>query len=933
LIAFAILSFSLRAFAQGDLLPIPIDTAIKYGRLDNGLTYYIRHNKMPKNRAEFFIAQRVGSILEEDAQSGLAHFLEHMAFNGSKNFPGKTMINYLENIGVKFGENLNAYTGFDETVYNISNVPVVREGIIDSCLLVLHDWSGSIRLETSEIDKERGVIREEMRTRSHASFRQIEKLLPLIMPGSRYAKRMPIGTEQVVMNFKPEELKSFYEKWYRPDLQAIIVVGDIDAEQIEQKIKRLFADIPQPANPAPRLYYPVPDNETPLAAIAKDREATNTTVSIYYKHDPLTAEEYASMKGLITNYVKFVSAQMMNDRFSEILQKANPPFIRAGGGDDRFIVAKTKDAWNVAGTAKEGGIEETLKSIVRETERVKRFGFTESEYERAKNNLVKHFESAYKERGKSKNTGYAREYVDHFVNGGYIPGIEFEYRTMEKIAGLIPVDYINNYSAKILAGRNVVIALTCPEKEGAVHPSEQDLLAWFDAAQKEELEAYRDHVSREPLLSDLPQGGKIISTDTKDRFDATRYTLSNGVQVIVKPTKHKDDEILMSATSPGGSSLFPETETTHIKLYNSLCNIGGLGKFSAVDLRKMLSGKKVSVSPQVLLRTEGFTGNASPKDLETLLQLVYLHFTAPRMDEEAFRSYIQRLKAQTKSMEANPSVSLTDTLQKSLYKNLPRMRRLKPEDLQEVDYQKIMSWRKDRYKDAGDFTFIFTGNIDPEATKDLIARYLGALPSVKRKESPVAVNLDYHRGIIRNTFSKAMQNPTTTVVDIYSGHLAPTLENEIKMDILQQILRIVYTEKVREDEGGAYSVGVQGNIASYPVGQSILQISFDTNAEKKDLLNEIVHRELKQIATSGPRPEEFKKVVEFMTKKQAENEQENNYWMSVIRQYEERKYDGFTQYIKTLNKITPRDIKNFANRLIKQGNMVEVIMVGIKQTD
>ncbi|MDR2628311.1 MAG: insulinase family protein [Dysgonamonadaceae bacterium] len=913
------------------LQALPVDVAVKYGKLDNGLTYYIRHNEMPRQRAEFFIAQRVGSILEEDGQSGLAHFLEHMAFNGTKNFPGKAMVDCLENIGVKFGENLNAYTAFDETVYNISNVPVVREGIVDTCLLVLHDWSGFISLDAAEIEKERGVIREEMRTGGHASFRQVEKLLPMLMPGSRYAKRLPIGTEEVVMNFKPEELRAYYEKWYRPDLQAVIVVGDIDPEVTEQKIKRLFADIPRPVDPAPRVYYGVDDNETVLTGIVKDKEATNTSVSIFYKHDPLTEEELASMKGLLTNYLKSVSSQMMNERFSEILQKANPPFLRARGGDNSFLYAKTKDAWNVTGIAKENGVEETFKSIVRETERIKRFGFTESEYERAKSNLIKYFENAYNERAKSKNIGYAREYADHFLNGGYIPGIEYEYRSMKNVADRLPVESVNRYMEEMLGNRNVVIALTCPEKEGLTYPSESDLSAWFDEIRTEPVEAYTDNVSREPLLSELPGGGEIVASDTKGRFGTRVYRLSNGVRVVIKPTRYKDNEILMSATSPGGASLFPETETTNIKLYGTLCDVGGLGKFSAIDLRKLLAGKNVSVYPQMQLRTEGFAGNASTEDFETMLQLLYLHFTAPRVDEEAFQSVVQRLKSQIESREADPSVALTDTLQKSLYSNLARMGRLRADDFREADYQKIMDWRKDRYRNAADFTFIFTGNIDPEASKDVIARYLGALPSTgRRSERPAPVNVACKRGIVRNTFRKEMQNPLTTVVNIYSGRVKPTQENRIKMDLLRQILRLVYTEKVREDEGGTYGVGVNGSISDYPEGQTLLQISFDTGAEKKDLLNEIVHRELNNIAQDGPRPEDFRKVVEFTVKKHAENEQENAYWLSIIRQYEETKYDAHTRYSAILNRITPKDIRDFAHALLKQKNLVEVVMVGVK---
>ncbi len=922
-------TFGNQLFAQDELQPIPIDSKVRYGKLENGLTYFIRHNELPKQRAEFFIAQKVGSVLEEDNQAGLAHFLEHMAFNGTKNFPGKTMINYLETIGVKFGENLNAYTAFDETVYNISNVPVSREGIVDSCLLVLHDWSGFISLETDEISKERGVIREEMRTRNSASYRQIEKLLPIIMPGSQYAKRLPIGTEDVIMNFKPEDLRTYYHKWYRPDLQGIIVIGDIDVDQIEAKIKKMFADIPQPVNPAERIYYPVPDNQEPLVGIVQDKESTNSQVSVYYKYDPMPAQLKASTPGLVMNYMNMVLSKMLNDRFSELRESANPPFVYAGASDGDFIVAKTKDAWVVGAVAKENGIEEALKSITREVQRAKQSGFTPSEYERAKTNVLKWFENQYNERGKTNNARYAREYSSYFTDGGYIPGIEYEYRKMEEIAPHITVEYLNQYFGQLVQGdKNVVISLTCPEKEGVVYPAADQLLAWYNEAKGEKPEAYEDKTSNEPLIDVLPAGGKITKTTQDKVFGTTNYTLSNGVKVVIKQTDFKDDEIQMNASKPGGSSLFPENDFINQKMYGSLSNIGGLKNFSNVDLNKVLAGKKVSVYPFVSTRFEGMSGSSSPKDFETMLQLIYLHFTAPRTDDDAFRSFMERLRSQLENQEANPNVALADTFCYTLYQQPEKFSRIKISDLPSVDYHKIMNWRKERYKDADDFTFIFVGNIHPDEVKSLIAKYLGALPATNRKEKPKDVNLRYKQGKIVNAFNKEMQNPKTTVIDVYSGELQTTLVNRIQMDMLQQILRIVYTEKIREDEGGTYGVGVRGSIANYPAGQTSLQISFDTNADKKDMLNKIVHDELFSIAQRGPRPEDFNKVKEFMVKKQAENEQENGYWLGSIISYYEQGYNGYTEYLNTLQRISSEDIRNFTATLLNQKNMVELMMVG-----
>ena len=919
-------------WAQDMLQPIPIDSSVRYGTLENGLTYYIRHNKQPKERAEFFIAQKVGSVLEEDSQAGLAHFLEHMAFNGLQNFPDKTMINYLEAIGVKFGENLNAYTGFDETVYNISNVPVIREGIVDSCLLVLHGWSSFISLQEKEIEKERGVIREEMRSRNHANYRQLEKLLPIIMPGSQYANRMPIGTEEVIMNFKPEELRAYYRKWYRPDLQAVIIIGDIDVDQIENKIKKLFADIPKPVDPATRIYYPVPDNDEPIVGIMQDKESTRTLISLNYKHEPMPDNVYASTPGLVMNYIKSVISRMLNARFAEISEKANPPFIYAGANHGEFLVAKTKDAWNFSALAKEEGIENALKSITREIQRVKQFGFTASEYEREKINVLKSYENLFNEREKTKNNNYAREYVDHFINGGYIPGIEYEYNKMQEIAPHITVEYLNQYFDQIIGDKNVVLYLTTQEKEGLEVPSEATFLSWYKDAQKETLEAYEDKVSDEPLMTELPSGGKITKVVKDQKLNTTNYELSNGVKVIIKQTTFKDDEILMRATSEGGSSLFPETDVANIKAYRIFSNIGGLRNFSAIDLQKVLAGKKVNVQPNVAITHEMLSGNSSPKDFETMLQLIYLNFTDPRIDDEVFQSYKERLHAQLKSQEANPAIALTDTLNITLYQKPERNARLKPEEFDLFNYQTIMDWRKDRYKDAGDFTFIFVGNINPAEVEPLIAQYLGSLPSIKRKETyRKDINIAFNGGIIKKDFDKEMEDPKTTIVNMYSGSLQPTLSNRVQMDILQQILRIVYTEKVREDEGGTYGVRVSGGISDYPQGQAYLQISFETNAEKKSLLNEIIHREFALLAQDGPRVEDFNKVKEFMLKKQMENEQENGYWAGVIENMVEYKYDSYTNYTNTLQKITVKDIQNFTSSLYNQKNLVEVIMTGVKK--
>ena len=909
---------------------LPIDPKIRYGQLSNGLTYYIRHNELPKERADFYIAQKVGSMQEEDNQAGLAHFLEHMAFNGSSHFPGNGIIRYLETVGVKFGTNLNAYTSFDQTVYNISDVPVTKPGTVDSCLLILHDWSNALLLEKDDIDKERGVIREEMRSSNHASFRQIEKLLPLVMPDSKYAKRLPIGTEEVIMNFKPEELRDYYHKWYRPDLQGIIIVGDIDADQMESKLKSVFADVLAPVNPAQRIYYDVAENIEPLVGAVTDKESTRTLVEIDFKHKPLPREARGSIQGLIINYLNSIASLIFSERFSDLTQKANPPFIGAQSRNGEFLAAKTEESWSSVAVVKNNDVETALKTLTRELMRVKKYGFTESEYERAKSNHLTLMENAFNERDKTKNSAYANEYVDHFLNGGYIPGIEVEYHTVKAVSEEVPVQVVNQYIEGLIGDKNIVISLMAPEKEDVTVPAKEQLLTWFNEARNEDIQALEETASNEPLLTELPKGGKTVS-ETQDKiFDATVLTLSNGVKVAIKPTKLKADEILMGATSPGGSSLFPESEMINVQLYNSISGIGGLGKFSQTELNKALAGKKVQVRPAIGLTYEGFTGSSSVKDFETMLQLIYLNFTAPRIDEEAYQSTVARIKSQLENMEANPEIALQDTLLKTLYADQNRHFRLKAGDLDKANYQTIEKWRKDRYADAGDFTFVFTGNMDLETAKPLIEKYLGSLPSIHRKETFAKVNENYRPGPIKSAFDREVQNPKANVVDIYWTHFDYTLKNRIETNMLQQILRIVYTEKVREEEGGTYGVSVSGNISNYPEGQSMLQIYFETEPAKSGYLNKIVHGVLQDMAEDGPREVDFNKVKEYMLKKQQENEQENSYWRGVMLTWYRQNHNEYTDYVKTLNAVTPADIREKVQALLDSKNAIEIIMTGVK---
>lgn len=921
---------SIPAMAQ-QMQPLPIDNKVRYGKLDNGLTYYIRHNEQPKQRAEFFIAQRVGSVLEEDSQRGLAHFLEHMAFNGTKNFPGKTMLNYLETIGVKFGTNVNAYTSFDETVYNLSNVPMTRETIIDSCLLVLHDWSSFISLEDKEIDKERGVILEEWRTRRDAQDRMWEQSFPEIYPNSQYAYRMPIGIMSVVDNFKYQTLRDYYKKWYRPDLQAIVVVGDFNVDQVEAKLKKIFADIPKPVNPAKRIMYPVPDNAKPLVSVATDKEATSTTVAVFFKHDPLPEDIKPTAIALIQNYLTGLGQTMLNNRLAELTQTANPPFIGAEVEDGEYLVSRTKDAFTAYAACKEGEIEKSMTALLKELYRVDKFGFTESELERAKANMLRSIESIYKEREKQYNNSFVREYVSHFTTGEVIPGIEYEYNFMNNVLPKLTLQQVNQSIQELLGDSNVVVFVSGPQKEGLKYPTKEDLLTVFEKAKAAELTPYQDEVLSEPLLPREPQAGKVIKSEEDKKFGTTIWTLSNGAKVVLKKTDFKEDQILMKGSSFGGTSLIDNKEIINIMAINDVIGINGLGNYSRVDLPKVLAGKKASASASVGTTTENINGSCSPKDLATMMQLTYLCFTAPLTDSAAFISYQKRSKAMLENNEANPMIIYRDSLYHAMYGDHPRAKRMKADMIDKVDYKRIMEIYAQRFANAGDFTFFFVGNVNTDSLKPLVEKYIASLPAKGKKERFSDTKLNIRPGTIKHHFDKVMETPKSTVYTIYSGKCPYTLENQLKMSMLTQILDIVYTEKVREDQGGTYGVGVNGSVSNYPKEQFRLLIGFDTNEQKRDTLIDIVYKELKQIALNGPSEVNFNKVKEFMLKKHKEDLRENGYWSGILYNAYMEKQDLHSQYDTTINSLTPDKIKKFTAYILSQGNNVEVVMNGKKK--
>ena len=929
LLVAALVAFIMPAVAQEVnpmAQPLPIDANVRYGVLENGLTYYIRHNETPQNRAEFHIAQRVGSVLEEENQRGLAHFLEHMAFNGTGNFPGKNMLNYLEQNGIKFGVDINAYTGLDETVYRVSNVPTTNPGLVDSCLLVLHDWSCDILLQEAEIDSERGVIHEEWRQRNNAQWRIMEKVIPVMFQGSQYANRLPIGTMEVVMNFPYQDLRDYYEKWYRPDNQAIIVIGDINVDQMEARVKELFGKIEMPANPAERIYFEVPNNEVPIYVVGSDVEATSTDVDIYFKHDPLPREYKGTMIGVVQNYIESVASIMLRNRYSEICQKPNSPFLYAYGYDGKYFgLSATKDAFTLSAGVEEGKVIDGLKGLIREAERAGRYGFTASEYERAMADHLSQLENAYNERNNRRNIQYANEYIRHYIDGGYIPGIELEFQLIKGMAPQIPVEAVNQYIAEAITDNNIVVSVTGPEKEGVVYPTTEEVLAAIKEVKEEAIEAYVDEVSNEPLIAEELTPGRVIAELDGIIPGTTEWILSNGVRVILKKTDFKDDEIIMNANSKGGKLLYGEEDLSTLKVFPYLYESGGLGNFSSTALRKALAGKNVRVGMSLGNYSEGVSGYSSVKDLETMLQLVHLSFTNIRKDQEVYDVNKNQYQSMYANNASDPKYIFNDSLLNTLY-NTPMVGMLKVEDFANADYDRMLAIAKERTANAADFTFNFVGSFDPEVLRPLVEKYIGSLPASSERETinPTALT---RKGTVNNHFSLPMENPAASVYVIYSGHSKYNIRKDILMDMFSQIMDIVYTETIREQEGGTYGVGTSGSIGNLD-DEWMFFFGFDTNVEKQEYLTRRAQEELMKVVNNGVREADFNKVKEYMLKEYSNNIRENSYWSQVLTQhvFDNNIEVGYKQALET---ITMDELNNFLRTIFHNNdNVIEVVMKG-----
>ncbi|MBD8387124.1 pitrilysin family protein [Dysgonomonas sp. BGC7] len=911
------------------IVDIPMDTTVKKGVLSNGLTYYIKKNTYKSKKADFYIVQKVGSMQEEDNQSGLAHFLEHMAFNGTKNYPGrKTMLDYLEKNGAKFGVNVNAYTSYDETVYNLSDIPLTRDGIMDSCLLILHDWSHFITLDNNEIDKERDIIKEEWRTRNNADQRIYAKLFPIMFEGSKYANRMPIGDMEIVENFPYQVIKDYYNKWYRPDLQAIIIVGDVDADKVEQRIKSMFADIPKPINPAERIYYPVKDNKERIVAVATDPEATSSSVSVYFKHNIIELGKRQQKDAIKKSILSNMGGQLLSDRYQEIARKSGAPFTGASAYDGQYSVSVTKNAFILAAGCKENQVITALTALLREKNRILKHGFIQSELDRYKLNMLQYYDQLYSNKDKQPNDGYVQAYIQNFIQNEPAMGIEYEYALIKDILNEIDLQSINSYMGSVLENdsENVVVTIEGPQRADILYPSKEQVNEVFASVRLSDIEPYSDTLESTSLIDVLPEAGKVVKVDKNGQFGSTVWKLSNGITIVLKHTDFKNDQIVMSGLSYGGTSMFEDNEVLEAGLINIVPSVGGVGAFSSSDLQKVLAGNSAQVAPSVSQWTQSFSGTSTKKDLETMLQLVYLYFTSPRRDNEAFTSFSERLKEQLRNNEMDPSAAFSDSVRTALYASSPRAKGLKYRDVDNLDYSRIIEMYQQSFAVPSSFTFVFVGTIDESVLQPLVEQYLGSLSSVAK--SPDCCNLRYgmRKGEYSKHFNQTMETPMSSIMKIYSGMIGRNVKNSISLGILNQILDIVYTRTIREAEGGTYGVNTNISVNRVPDGETLLQITYTTEPGKVSALNAQIDKELKNIAEVGPSDTDFNKVKEYLLKNYDDQKKQNQYWVSHLLTYYFYSEDFSSDYYSTLENITPDDIKSIAKELLSQDNHIEVIM-------
>lgn len=914
--------------AMAQMPPIPVDKNVKIGHLENGLTYYIRHNAFPEHVASFYIAQKVGSINENDDQRGLAHLLEHLAFNGTEHFKGNSLQDYLQSIGVEYGRNLNAYTSIDKTVYYFTDVPTTRTSAVDSCMLILKDWSNGISLTKEAINDERDVVHNEYRMRMVGQQLMLERNLPKLYQGEKYGYRMPIGLMSVVDGCDPETLRAYYRKWYRPDNQAIIIVGDIDVDHVEAQIKKLFSGIKVPKNAAKVVPVPVADNDTAIYVIDKNKEQKFDMINIMMKTDAYPDSLKGNMAYLVMGYLRSVVGSMFDARLAEQTREADCPFLQGSAGIGSYLISGTKDAFSISGVAKPGKVKEAYAAFLREAKRVRDFGFTATEYARAKENFMSGMETMYENRNKMKNEQFTTQYVDHFTDNEPIPSLEDEYKIYQMIVPSFTVEHINDAMKNLISetDTNFVSMVLMKEAEGVSYPTEQELAAIVKQVRGEKLEAYVDNVKQEPLMASAPKAGSIKKVVENKVLGFKKLTLSNGAKVVLKKTDYKDNEIRVAGSANVGYSAF-QNDPVNAANASTVWEVSGLAGFTGNDLQKMLAGKQCSVGLTMSPFRHGIAGTSTPKDLETMMQLLYLSMTNLTKDEKAFENLKNTYVTVLSNKSNNPNMVYQDSIQSTLYLGNKLALLPEAEDIKNINYDRVLDMQKQLYGNAKDFTFYFVGNYDEKVLLPLIEQYIASLPNkgMKLKNQKIP----YAKGEVKNIFTKAMENPQSQAREMWFVKLpAYTQKTAVLADISARLLEMKYLRSIREELSAAYSTGAScGLIFDYD-GKLALTINgtAQLNPDKVDAAVPCFFKGMEE-TIAAPDANDLQKVKEILLKQAGVDEKTNSYWMQVLSMYDLRKVDTHTNYREMVKSVTAQQISDFLkNVVLKSGNHFEVIM-------
>jgi len=904
--------------------PMPVDPQITMGKFPNGLRYYIRPNKKPEKRAELRLVVKAGAVLEDDDQRGLAHFVEHMAFNGTKNFPKHELISFIESLGMRFGADINAYTSFDETVYMLT-VPTDKPEAMARAFQVLEDWAHNVTFDPAEIEKERGVVLEEWRSGRGAGMRNAEKLFPVMFKGSRYANRLPIGLPEIIQNGKPERIKQFYADWYRPDLMAVVAVGDFDKSEVEKLVNTHFASIPAHPSPKERQTYDVPDRSDIGFSINTDKETSTTSVEI---DTLLPARPEGTVGAYRQKTVDRLFAGMLNARFSELTQKPDAPFVMGFGGRGGFL-ARTKEIAFLSALVKEDSVERGLQALLTEAERVARFGFTETELARQKASVLRSYERLALEKDNTLAASRAGEYVRNFLINETLPSADDEYALHKRLLPEITLTEINKLAREWfpLTNQNRLVIVTAPQKAGLTIPDQAKLATVIKDSASVEVKPYVDTVASAVLLESLPAPGKIVNTTTNDKAGLTIWELANGVKVVLKPTNFRADEILFRASSPGGTSMVSDAEYIPASTATQVINAGGVAKFSAIDLGKMLAGKVAFATPFIGELEEGLNGSSSPRDLETMFQLIYLRFTQPRADANAFAAQATQARTFMNNQSAIPEFAFFEALNSARYQNHPRRQMLTAASIDEWNLDKSLAFYKDRFADASDFTFYFVGNFDEATMKPLVERYLGALPSLKRKESWKDVGVKLPVGVVDKKVEKGIE-PKSRAAIVFTGPFAFDQGRRIAIRSMSEILQTRLLELIREELGGTYSITAAYGYQKFPKQEYSITIQFGCSPDRTDDLIKRVFGEIEKFKAEGPTEKQLNDEKEALLREFETNSKQNAYLLNQIMQrfYHNEDPAGLWLIPDLYKKLDAATVKDAANQYLNTQSYVKVTL-------